>query len=227
MTQAKFVHDGDTLKHTPGSAITGGDVVVVGNRALVSKLDIEAGRVGALAKEDVFDVVKKTGAFSDGDRVYWDPTGDPVGGTAGSGAATSVVTKYFMGFANGDAASGDARVRVDVCDCPGAEVVSEITDPGASGAIPVTKSGHVLIVTAGAETRTLARPTFVGQRLQLIMKTDGGDCVITVTGNVNQTGNTTITLNDAGDCVTLIGSQSGSTKKWSVLANDGATLSTP
>lgn len=225
MTQAIFISDDSTLKHTPGSAVTGGDVVAVGSRALIAKLDIEASRVGALATEGVFNIVKKTGAITDGAPVYWDPTGDPDNGTAGSGAATVTPTAYFLGYANGAAASGDDRVRVALAH-QGAEFVSEITDPGASGAIPVTKSGFVNLVTAGAETRTLARPGWVGQRLQINMKTDGGDCVITVTGNVNQTGNNTITLNDAGDCVTLIAKQSGSNKAWSVVHNDGTTLAT-
>ncbi|HAR46638.1 MAG TPA: hypothetical protein DCS05_10890 [Nitrospiraceae bacterium] len=103
---------------------------------------------------------------------------------------------------------------------------NSITDPGNAGAIPVTASGAVQIVTAGAETRTLAAPSFIGQILEICMKTDGGDGVITCATTVNQTGNNTITLNDAGDCVTLIAKQNGANLRWSVLANDGATLST-
>lgn len=101
-----------------------------------------------------------------------------------------------------------------------------IADPGNAGAIAVSRSGYCLIVTAAAETRTLARPTFVGQTLDLIMKTDGGDGVITVTGTINATGNNTITLNDTGDHVRLVGSQSGTTLQWRVVVNDGSTLST-
>ena len=41
----------------------------------------------------------------------------------------------------------------------GAAVVAPaITDPGDAGAIPVTGSGQVALVSAGAETRTLAAP---------------------------------------------------------------------
>ena len=101
----------------------------------------------------------------------------------------------------------------------------KIPDPGNAGAIDVTRSGYCLIVTAQAETRTLARPSFVGQVLDIIMQTDGGDGVITVTGTINQTGNNTITLNDAGDHVRLVGSLSGTTLQWKVTTNDTATLS--
>ena len=103
---------------------------------------------------------------------------------------------------------------------------ANIADPGNAGAIPVTASGHVDIVTAAAETRTLAAPSFVGQELILSMKTDGGDCVITVATTINQTGNNTITLNDAGDAVLLVAKASGTNKRWSVAYNDGASLST-
>ena len=101
-----------------------------------------------------------------------------------------------------------------------------IADPGATGAIPVTDSGTCEIVTAAAETRTLAAPTYVGQVLSLCMKTDGGDCVITVATAINQTGNNTITLNDAGDTILLVGVQNGANKAWRVVVNDGCTLST-
>ena len=102
---------------------------------------------------------------------------------------------------------------------------TNLTDPGNAGAIPVTKSGSVPIVTAGAETRTLAIPTAIGQTLSIIMKTDGGDCVVTVASAINQAGNTIITLGDAGDNIHLIGVHTGTALAWRVLSNDGAALS--
>jgi hypothetical protein len=101
-----------------------------------------------------------------------------------------------------------------------------IADPGNAGAIPVTASGHVDIVTAAAETRTLAAPSFVGQELLVSMKTDGGDCVIAVATTINQTGNNRITLNDAGDAILLAAKANGSNIRWSVVSNDGCALST-
>jgi len=101
-----------------------------------------------------------------------------------------------------------------------------IADPGNAGAIPVTRSGQVAITTAGAETRTLAIPTFAGQRLVISMDVDGGDAVITVAAAFNQTGNNTITLNDAGDTVELVGVQVGGALVWRNAFNDGAALST-
>ena len=55
---------------------------------------------------------------------------------------------------------------------------------------------------------------------------DGGNCVITCATTVNQTGNNTITLDDAGDAILLVAKANGSNKRWSVVSNDGCTLST-
>jgi len=52
----------------------------------------------------------------------------------------------------------------------------QITDPGDTGAIPVTASGSVALTTGGAETRTVAAPAFVGQTLSFFFQVDGGDC---------------------------------------------------
>lgn len=102
----------------------------------------------------------------------------------------------------------------------------KIADPGDGGAIPVNFAGYVNLVTAGAETRTIAAPQFVGQELQLNFITDGGDCVITVATFVNQTGNNTLTFADAGDVLILRAKQSGANLRWTVLHNDGIALST-
>jgi hypothetical protein len=103
----------------------------------------------------------------------------------------------------------------------------QITDPGNSTkAIPVTRSGVCAITTAGAETRTLAIPSFVGQVLVLCLNVDGGDCVVTVASAINQAGNNTITLNDIGDTVMLVGVLRSGTRAWRMVVNDGASLAT-
>lgn len=102
-----------------------------------------------------------------------------------------------------------------------------ITDPGDAGAIPVTRSGVCPITTAAAETRTLAIPAFIGQRLTLVCDVYAvGDAVITVAAAVNQTGNNTITLNTAGDTIELVGVQVGGALVWRTVFNDGAALTT-
>lgn len=135
-----------------------------------------------------------------------------------------------MGTTNFDTVAADSFVGDVTGDVTGVVTggvtPATIADPGNAGAIPVTVSGRVAIVTAGAETRTLAAPTIVGQRLLLYMKTDGGDGVITCSTGINQTGNNTITMNDAGDSLELVAIESGANKRWRVVYNDGCTLAT-
>jgi len=108
----------------------------------------------------------------------------------------------------------------------GAIAKEEISDPGDGVAIPVTASGYVNLVSAGAETRTVAVPTFEGQLLQLNFKTDGGNCVVTTATGANQTGNNTLTFADAGDHILLQGAILGANLVWRIVANDGVGLST-
>lgn len=100
-----------------------------------------------------------------------------------------------------------------------------IADPGASGAIPVTKSGSVAITTVAAETRTIAIPGKAGITLALSLDVDGGDCTITVAAAINQTGNNTIVMGDAGDIIVLTAVQKAGALVWRVVVNDGCALS--
>lgn len=154
-----------------------------------------------------------------------DTAGDP---SVTYGAAGDMAT---AGLAAANAAGVSAKVaRTDHVHATGPQVAAAaalaVADPGASGAIAVTKGGVCRLVTAGAETRTLAIPTFLGQELTLQMKTDGGDCVVTSAQAVNQTGNNTLTFNDAGDMIKLIAIDVGGALRWRVVANDGVGLST-
>ena len=101
-----------------------------------------------------------------------------------------------------------------------------LPDPGDAGNIETPQSGAMLLVSGGAETRTLDDPQFLGQQLDLFFKTDGGDCVITADSAINQTGNTIMTFADAGDHIRLVGGRDGAgAYEWRVVANDGVALS--
>ena len=228
--QANLVQRGNSVDYTPGSAVSAGDVIVQNSLVGVASKSIAASALGALDVVGVFDVVKATGQINAGAAVYWDADGDPNGGTAGTGAATTTSSgNSFMGYAALAAGSSDATVRVRLFGVSNATTIQNpltvaITDPGNAGAIPVTNSGYVPIVTAGAETRTLAAPNHAGEMISIAMKTDGGDCVITCATGINQAANTTITLNDAGDSILLVAIYVGSNLRWRVVVNDGCTL---
>lgn len=101
-----------------------------------------------------------------------------------------------------------------------------LADPGgANAAIPVTRSAVVNIVTGGAETNTLAVPTFLGQKLILNMDTRvGGDRVVTSAQRINQAGNTIMTFGAAGDCIVLEAIKIAGAFRWQVTGNDGVAL---
>jgi len=84
--QAKTHSLGESMDYTPSSAVAAGDVVVQGELVGVAKTSIAANVKGALSLEGVFTVVKLAAAVAVGDLLYWDITGNPYGGTAGSGA---------------------------------------------------------------------------------------------------------------------------------------------
>jgi hypothetical protein len=120
--------------------------------------------------------------------------------------------------------TSEKAVRFDVPTAIYGGALPPITDPGASGAIPVTKTGSVQIVSATAETRSVAAPTYDGQLLKLCLKTDGGTVTITV-ANIFDGTNNTIALDDAGDMTLLIGTVSGTSKIWKLVVNQGGVLS--
>ena len=103
----RYIQDDESVDYTPGSNVTAGDVVVQGDLVGVAKLDILAGRLGALAVEGVFDFPKSTAggsAIAVGTTVYWN---------AGAQQATATATgNKLIGKTTTAAADADATVRV-------------------------------------------------------------------------------------------------------------------
>jgi hypothetical protein len=100
-------------------------------------------------------------------------------------------------------------------------------DPGDAGTINVDRSPHVVpLVSAGAETRTLARPTAQGDLCLLHFKTDGGDITLTVTGGYNEAGSTTIVFANAGEFALFIGCFDGTDYFWRLFSSSGIAANT-
>jgi predicted RecA/RadA family phage recombinase len=88
MAQVIFIHDGGTIDHIPVADVAAGDVVVQGELVGVAKLDIKAGKLGALAVVGVFDFpVDDVSEWNVGDLAYWDP---------GDGFATKTATGHKL-----------------------------------------------------------------------------------------------------------------------------------
>lgn len=79
-----------------------------------------------------------------------------------------------------------------------------MADPGNAGTIvPDRQFGVVRLITAAAETRTVAAPTKSGLVFTINMVTDGGDATVTVTGGYNEVGTTSIVFTDIGQVATF------------------------
>ena len=100
------------LNLTPVSAVAMGAVVLRGGTVTITTNPIVANDLGVSWVGGVWKAPKDTSVFADGDKVYWDPTGDPVNWTADSGACTSGATAYLFGQAVGAALTGDEFVYV-------------------------------------------------------------------------------------------------------------------
>jgi len=109
----------------------------------------------------------------------------------------------------------DGSVRPDV-----------IADPGDGGAIPVDESGSCAMTSAGAETRTMAIPTFEGQRITLFCDTYVGDIVVTTSAACNVANNNTLTFGAVSEALELVGVTVGGALVWQIGWNDGVGLTT-
>jgi hypothetical protein len=97
-----------------------------------------------------------------------------------------------------------------------------IADPGSSGVISIDKSPvQVNLVTAGAETRTLARPKRAGAKVTLWARTISTSCTVTVTGGLNEFGDTTIAFANAGEFAVFEGFETATagTYEWRMIAS--------
>ena len=106
-----------------------------------------------------------------------------------------------------------------------------IPDPGNAGAIPVATSGFVALeTTAAAQTRTLAAPTYRGQRLMIRLATVGvpgtDTIVLACATTLNAAGNNRATFTAVGNSVELVATEVGAALLWRAVANRSVTLST-
>lgn len=102
MAQADF-HQGDPIMvdHTPGSNVTGGSVVVVGDSPLVAHRDIAANKQGALAAGGGIYIMTAVEAIPAGVDVYWVAASGKVDDSPATG------DKHFGRSVTASSADGD------------------------------------------------------------------------------------------------------------------------
>lgn len=108
-----FVQDGNVIPFTAGATTVSGQVVVVGSIVGAATGNVANGAAGNLQVKGVVEIPAATAEITVGAAVYWDADGDPVGGTAGSGAATATASGNIMtGYAIAGKAAAGATVKV-------------------------------------------------------------------------------------------------------------------
>jgi predicted RecA/RadA family phage recombinase len=102
--QARFIHDGKSIDFLSETDVPAGSVIVQGSLVGVTKLDVKAERLGALAVVGVFDVAKGNTAIPLGSKVYWDATAKQ--------AVLTATGNTQLGVAVLEATADDTVVRV-------------------------------------------------------------------------------------------------------------------
>lgn len=224
--QATRLQEGSKIDYTPVAAVAAGAVVLIGTIPMVADLDISAGALGALATEGVYDVVKKTGALSVGDAIYWDVDGDPVGGTAGTGCASGTASDgNLMGLCVLAAGSSDATVRVKItaakrtATIAGSVTADDITGSDSSLGIGglAAAQGGAIVVTGG----TSSTGANAGGAVSLVGGTPGATGV---GGAASVTGGAGGATSGTGGAVTIAGGAgtNGNASGGAVTINGGA-----
>lgn len=109
--KATYVQRGEYLDYVPEGNVGAGDIILFGTLAAVSKLDIEAGKLGAVATTGVFDIVKDANAVARGAKVYWD--GTKATASADNGQTGEAKVGYTaLGIAIQAASAADGTVRI-------------------------------------------------------------------------------------------------------------------
>lgn len=169
----RYQSDDNQIDYTPGSAVTAGDVILVGTVVAIATSDIASGVLGSLAIEGVFKLPKITGAIAAGDPVYWDPVGSPVTGTASSGAASNTPgVNYLAGYAAVAAASGDSYVATVLqpskAGAAALGAYSTVAATGSTQADAAQVATGFVVVTAADGTKGVLLPVAAAGRSVVI-----------------------------------------------------------
>jgi len=110
--KARFIQQGATVDYVPAAGVKAGDIVTINDLVGVSRYDIKAGELGALAvaPAPVFEVEKGAAvAFACGAKVYWDAASAKVAAAAGTGV---ILLGLCVSTAGSLASDTHCRVRL-------------------------------------------------------------------------------------------------------------------
>jgi predicted RecA/RadA family phage recombinase len=182
VSQAEVKTVTDILPYVPAAAASAGDCVSIGSLFGIVATDLAASERGSVVVSGQISMPKVTGAISRGARVYWNPTGDPVGGTAGSGAiTTSDSAGFLVGIAVEAALSGDAAVTVYVI-------------PGSESGVQHTRQRFTIAQVNAGATVLAARAGIRYQMVDCALISIGGAAATATTVDILATQTTSVKL---------------------------------
>jgi hypothetical protein len=217
----------EKLLHTAGSAIIAGTPILTAAGVVgIPPNDIASGASDEL---DISGRFRAWGVASQawvvGDRVGWDANGDPLNGTAASGAYTKTVTDWDFSVGTVvEAKAAATEMGVILLDEPAVNFIPSGAQQALSnaGAVNVT-SYSTTWSSGGASAGTLADGTRIGQlkEIVLILATGAG----TLTPANLAGADVTITFSVVGDHVLLQWTTAGwiILKRYNVATGSAAT----
>lgn len=104
---SKFIMSGDVVDYVAGSAISNGQVLLIGKRIGVALVAIANGATGAVMVRGIFTIAKlSTDVVAQGDLLYWD---------AGNSRLTTTASGNTQaGYATKAAGSGVTTVEISI-----------------------------------------------------------------------------------------------------------------
>ena len=119
-TEAQNYSAGDFIDYTPAADKVAGEIVQIGTRAAMCATAIAANALGPAQIRGFLKVRAAAVTGIKGELIGWDDDGDPYGGTAGTGAATTILADadYLIGTLTKalTATDGEALVDLNVFD---------------------------------------------------------------------------------------------------------------
>lgn len=186
--EATNYQEGNYVDYTPASNRTAGEVVEVAGRAGICAADITANVKGSAQIKGIVKVQKAQVAINKGVPVGWDENGNPYGGTAGTGAATNVLSAadFLLGSAIANAAATDTHVYVALNEfVEGFPTFAGFTfeEISANKTLDAQDVGKAFIVTADAKTITL--PATASGLGPIVIINGGADAAVAVNVSPN------------------------------------------
>jgi len=182
---------GDVIDHTATTDITGGAPTQIGDSGLVGlpQLDIDTGYSDSMTIGGIIAVEAAAAVGNVGDNVWFDSNGSPYGGTASSGAATTVASSgdFWLGTLAVAKGATDSYAYVFLNRANPAmpawqNRIHQITAVNLT--LDVEDSGKV-IHNATDEVVITLPVTATGQSVEFIIQCDAADTTVATSINPN------------------------------------------